>query len=95
MPAVLLGSITGVAGGLVRDVLARENADALPPDSRLYAVPAVFGCALLVALGAGRREERDVRRRRAGAPPSSAGAAARLWRGWTAPVPRESRLGRP
>ncbi len=86
-------SITGVAGGLVRDVLARETPTLFRPDSRLYAVPAVLGCALLVALA------------QAGVTSDVVGVGAAalicgvrllaLWRGWTAPVPRESRLGRP
>ncbi|GAA1892171.1 trimeric intracellular cation channel family protein [Lapillicoccus jejuensis] len=90
VPAVLLGSITGVAGGLVRDVLARETPTLFRPDSRLYAVPAVVGCALLVLLA------------QAGVTSDVVGVGAAalicgvrllaLWRGWTAPVPRESRL---
>lgn len=47
---VLIGTISAVGGGLVRDLLADQIPEILAEGSRLYAVPAALG-ALLVALG--------------------------------------------
>lgn len=47
---VLIGTVSAVGGGLVRDLLADQIPEILAEGSRLYAVPAAFG-ALLVALG--------------------------------------------
>ncbi len=53
VPAVFLGAITAVGGGVLRDALAGEIPAIFKP-GELYAVPAVLGCALLVyLLGAG------------------------------------------
>ncbi len=86
LASVLLGSITGVGGGLLRDVLAGVTPAILRRDSRLYAVPTVVGSAAVATASVF-------------GPVSiwtQAGAAAlitlvrglALWRGWTAPVPR-------
>ena len=45
--AVLLGAITGVGGGTLRDVLVRRVPAVL--QSGLYAIPAIIGAALTVA----------------------------------------------
>jgi uncharacterized membrane protein YeiH len=45
--AVLLGTITGVGGGILRDILAGQTPSVLRRDSRLYAIPAVTGCILV------------------------------------------------
>jgi uncharacterized membrane protein YeiH len=45
--AVLLGAITGVGGGMLRDVLLREVPTVLREG--LYAVPALLGAAVLAA----------------------------------------------
>lgn len=48
VPAALMGMVTGIGGGMVRDVLAGR-----PPDvfsSNLYATPALAGAAIAVAL---------------------------------------------
>ena len=45
--AVILGAITGVGGGMVRDLLLRQIPHVLRAD--LYAVPALLGAAVLVA----------------------------------------------
>jgi uncharacterized membrane protein YeiH len=45
--AVLLGAITGIGGGILRDVLLREVPVVLRQD--LYAVPALLGAGVLVA----------------------------------------------
>jgi uncharacterized membrane protein YeiH len=47
VPAILLGAITGVGGGILRDVLLREVPTVLSHD--LYAIPALLGAAVLVA----------------------------------------------
>src|SRR5436190_18601765 len=46
VPAVLLGAITGIGGGILRDVLLREVPTVLRHD--LYAIPALLGAAVLV-----------------------------------------------
>jgi uncharacterized membrane protein YeiH len=45
--AVILGTVTGVGGGTVRDVLIREVPSVL--SSGLYAIPALVGAAIAVA----------------------------------------------
>jgi len=45
--AILLGAITGVGGGMLRDVLLREVPTILRHD--LYAIPALLGAGVLVA----------------------------------------------
>src|SRR3954463_2806050 len=45
--AILLGAITGVGGGMLRDVLLREVPTVLRHD--LYAIPALLGAGVLVA----------------------------------------------
>ena len=97
LAAVLLGCITGVGGGLIRDVLAGVTPAVLRKDSRLYVVPAVVGCAIVADrvgvragehLGAGRR--RAGHRRAAGA-----GPVARLDRAGAADVRQPRRLSVP
>jgi uncharacterized membrane protein YeiH len=44
--AILLGAITGIGGGILRDVLLREIPTVLRHD--LYAIPALLGAAVLV-----------------------------------------------
>src|SRR3954465_6606781 len=46
VPAVLLGAITGIGGGMLRDVLLREVPTVLRHE--LYAIPALLGAAVLV-----------------------------------------------
>lgn len=64
MQAVILGTITGVGGGTVRDVLVRRVPVVLT--SELYAIPAIVGATVLVVCD------------RAGVPglPAALGAAA-------------------
>jgi uncharacterized membrane protein YeiH len=45
-PAILLGAITGIGGGILRDVLLREIPTVLRHD--LYAIPALLGAGVLV-----------------------------------------------
>ncbi|HET6874087.1 MAG TPA: TRIC cation channel family protein [Acidimicrobiales bacterium] len=54
--AIILGAITGIGGGMLRDVLLREIPSVLRHD--LYAVPALAGAAVVVvAHGAGSTSE--------------------------------------
>jgi len=48
VPAAMLGVITGVGGGLLRDVVARDTPLVVRRDSEIYAIPAALG-ALVVA----------------------------------------------
>ena len=49
--AIILGAITGVGGGTVRDVLIRQIPSVL--SSGLYAIPALVGAAVVVAAAGG------------------------------------------
>lgn len=86
LESVIVGTLGGVAGGVLRDVLAGEIPSVLRRDTKLYVVPAVLGCALIVAAEAAAVG--------GGAVVVAAGAAIvvvrllALWRGWTAPAPR-------
>src|SRR5205085_2463154 len=46
VPAILLGTITGIGGGMLRDVLLREVPTVLREG--LYAIPALLGATVLV-----------------------------------------------
>ncbi|MEE2047737.1 TRIC cation channel family protein, partial [Nocardiopsis tropica] len=48
LQAVLLGAITGVGGGTVRDVLLNRVPTVLSANSHLYAIPAMPGAAFVV-----------------------------------------------
>ena len=48
--AVVVGVITGVGGGILRDILAREVPIVFRWRSPLYVVPALLGGALIVGL---------------------------------------------
>ena len=85
-PAIVLGCITGIGGGIVRDVLVGEVPTVLRRE--LYAVPAVLGAAV-VCVGDGIGTQ--------GA--TTAGAAAAVvfavrmlgvWRDWHFPVARST-----
>jgi uncharacterized membrane protein YeiH len=49
-PAVTMGVITGVTGGMLRDVLVGEVPLVFRPEIRLYATAALMGVTLHVAL---------------------------------------------
>lgn len=49
LPSVLLGVLTAVGGGVLRDVLAREVPSVFKPDSALYAIPATVGAGATAA----------------------------------------------
>src|SRR3954447_24708801 len=46
VPAILLGAITGIGGGILRDVLLRDVPTVLRHE--LYAIPALLGAAVMV-----------------------------------------------
>ncbi|MFK7917584.1 MAG: trimeric intracellular cation channel family protein [Ilumatobacter sp.] len=46
--AVLVGVISAVGGGIIRDVLANEEPHLFHPNSRLYAIPAALGATFIV-----------------------------------------------
>ena len=85
LPAAALGVTTGVGGGLLRDVVARETPVLVDPRSELYAIPAAGG-ALVVAL------LWELEAYEAGFGVVIAGGIflvrlAALKRGWRAPIP--------
>lgn len=86
LAAVLLGSITGVGGGLIRDVLAGVTPAILRKDSRLYVVPAVVGCAAVSTASVFGPVTIWMQATAALLITLLRGLA--VWRGWTAPVPR-------
>lgn len=90
VPAAALGVITGVGGGVLRDVLTREIPVVL--HSELYAVPSLAGAAIIVVVGHDHR----------GVPTTAAVGAAlfvaafrlvAVWRDWNAPRPTEDGKG--
>ncbi len=48
--AALLGMVTAIGGGVIRDVLAGQTPSVLRPDQELYAVPALIGAATTATL---------------------------------------------
>jgi uncharacterized membrane protein YeiH len=50
--AVMMGAMTGTAGGMIRDVLTNEIPMILRPEMELYATAAIAGIALYLALQA-------------------------------------------
>ena len=48
--AAALGVTTGVGGGVLRDVIARETPVLVDPRSELYAIPAIAGCFAVAVL---------------------------------------------
>ena len=86
LAAVLLGTITGVGGGVLRDILAGTTPSVLRKDSRLYAVPAVGGCAVVAV--AAQFATLTIWWEAAGAAVIVLVRLLALRFGWTAPVPR-------
>lgn len=52
LPAALLGTMTAVGGGVLRDVLAREVPSVFRQDTALYAIPAALGSLAVAGLEA-------------------------------------------
>ena len=83
LPAVALGVTTGVGGGLLRDIVARDTPVLVRADAELYSVPALAGAVVVVATDVSGRYQ----------PAAGIAAAAlvfafrllALQRGWRAP----------
>lgn len=86
LAAVLMGAITGIGGGILRDVLAGVSPAVLSRESKLYAIPAVLGSTAVV-VGAQWGANGALMQALAAAGIIALRLLA-LWRGWTAPVPR-------
>ncbi|WP_183095066.1 trimeric intracellular cation channel family protein [Nocardioides stalactiti] len=85
VPAALLGMVTCIGGGLIRDVLAGQVPVVLR-SGELYAIPAIAGSAI-AAVGF----EYDIPTALVALPAAALTITWRLlaiWRGWTAPLPR-------
>ena len=84
----VVGTVSAIGGGLLRDVLADEVPQVFRPGSRLYVIPALLGS---VIVGVAWHAEVD-------GPATAAGGAVAvttlrllaLRNGWHAPVPRRS-----
>ena len=50
LSAVLLGVVTAVGGGVIRDVLARDVPSVFKPETALYAIPAALGATATVVV---------------------------------------------
>ena len=48
LASVMLGVVTGIGGGILRDLLCGEIPAVLRRDSQLYAIPAILGCTIAV-----------------------------------------------
>jgi uncharacterized membrane protein YeiH len=86
LQATALGVTTGVGGGLLRDVVARETPVLVDPTSTLYAIPAFAGCLVVAVAWELERYEPAL-----GAAVAVGIIAVRLmamWRGWRAPTAR-------
>jgi uncharacterized membrane protein YeiH len=86
VPAALMGAVTAVGGGVVRDVLAGRVPVVLR--SELYATPALVGAALAVA-----GESAGLPTWTFAVPAAAVASTWRLlavWRGWNAPKPAGS-----
>lgn len=85
VPAALLGMVTAVGGGMIRDVLA-DRVPQILVSSELYAIPALAGAAVAVA-----GLEMGLPTLLVAIPAAFLTITWRLlaiWRGWTAPVPK-------
>jgi uncharacterized membrane protein YeiH len=49
MPAVILGAVTAVGGGTIRDVMVRRIPSVLHSEGTLYAIPALIAAGIAVA----------------------------------------------
>lgn len=86
--AVVLAVVTATGGGILRDVLANDPPQIFQPDSRLYAIPAAAGAAVIVTIS-----RNDAYSSIVGAAVALAVCLIRLaalrW-GWRAPKPRHT-----
>ncbi len=85
VPAALLGMVTGIGGGMIRDVLA-DRVPVVLSNGELYAIPAVAGATVAVV-----GYHLDAPTAWLALPAAALTIAWRLlaiWRGWHAPLPR-------
>jgi uncharacterized membrane protein YeiH len=85
VPATLLGVMTGVGGGVLRDVLTRQVPSILRAGEQLYATTALAGAMLTVTLA--RQDVATVTVVLAGVATTTGLRLLAIWRGWTAPAP--------
>lgn len=93
VPTVLVGTVSAVGGGLLRDLLADEIPQILAAGSRLYAIPAALG-ALIVAAG----DHTPLAPSAVQATAATFTVALRLLSmryGWHAPIPRRRSSAEP
>ena len=83
---VLLGTITGIGGGILRDVLAGTAPAVLSRESKLYAIPAVLGSVAMVV--GDRLHAPPVLMLLLAAVTITTLRLLALWRGWKAPTPK-------
>ncbi|WP_353647693.1 trimeric intracellular cation channel family protein [Nakamurella sp. A5-74] len=83
--AVVIGIVTGVGGGILRDVLAGEIPSVLRRDTQLYAVAALTGCVFVAV--AHELGQDGLWVQFVAAAGICALRLAALWRGWGAPAP--------
>jgi len=88
LPATLLGIVTGVGGGVLRDVLSGQIPTVLRRGA-LYAIPAAAGAAIAVA--GDHLQLATVPVAIVGAIVTIVWRLLALWRGWTAPEPIRTR----
>lgn len=50
LPAIALGTLTAVGGGIMRDILAQDRPTVLRAGSELYALPAALGATIAVII---------------------------------------------
>jgi uncharacterized membrane protein YeiH len=85
LASVVLGVITGIGGGILRDLLTGEIPAVLRQDSQLYAIPAILGCTLVVTalhFGAPTTFTQFL-----GAAFITGFRLLAIWRNWRGPVP--------
>ncbi len=85
LPAAVLGTVTGVGGGVLRDVLVRD-VPAILRKGELYAIPAFAGAA--VAVIGSEAELSDAAIAVPAAAVTIVWRLLTLQRGWIAPMPR-------
>jgi len=86
LASVLMGVLTGIGGGILRDVLAGSTPAVLARDSKLYAIPTILGSTAVVV--AAQFGANGIIVQFSAAIGITALRLVALWRGWTAPVPR-------
>lgn len=84
-PALLLGVVTAIGGGILRDLLAGDVPTVLRRDSKLYAIPSFIGAAVVVLTW--HTSTYGLLAAVTGAGVAFGLRLLALWRGWRAPTP--------